>query len=189
MNKKTLTIVSILVLIAAGYFLYLQANPKEEMPMQEDTTQVAEPMMQEPVEEEPMNIVEVAVDAGNFTTLVTAVQEAELVETLSGPGPFTVFAPTDEAFAKIPEETLSAILADKDQLASILTYHVISGKVMAADVVELTSATTVQGQDVVIEVMEDGTVKINDATVVVTDIEASNGVIHVIDTVLLPQEE
>ncbi len=130
------------------------------------------------------NIVEIAVEAGSFNTLVTAVTAAGLVETLSGPGPFTVFAPTDEAFAKIPADTLATVLADKEKLTAILTYHVVAGKVMAADVVKLTSATTVQGSDVTIDAT-DG-VKINDATVDTADVEASNGVIHIIDTVLMP---
>ena len=132
------------------------------------------------------NIVEVAVEAGSFQTLVAAVQAAGLAETLSMEGPFTVFAPTDEAFAKLPEGTIEALLQDKEQLTAILTYHVVPGRVMAADVVGLSSATTVNGQDVMVKV-EEGSVMINDATVVATDIEASNGVIHVIDTVILPQ--
>ena len=132
------------------------------------------------------NIVETAVAAGSFTTLVAAVEAAGLVETLWGDGPFTVFAPTDEAFSKVPAETLEHLLTPegKDQLIGILTYHVVAGKVMAADVVNLTSATTVQGSDVTIDAT-DG-VKINDANVVTADVEADNGVIHVIDTVLLP---
>ena len=130
-------------------------------------------------------IVEIAVAAGNFQTLVAAVQAAGLVETLSGPGPFTVFAPTDEAFAKLPEGTIEALLADTEKLGSILTYHVLPGKVMPRDVVTLTKAPTANGQDVQIKV-RDGKVLINDATVTVTDIEASNGVIHVIDTVIMP---
>jgi uncharacterized surface protein with fasciclin (FAS1) repeats len=132
------------------------------------------------------NIVQVAQSAGDFETLVAAVQAAGLVETLSGEGPFTVFAPTDEAFAKLPEGTLEALLNDKDKLTAILTYHVVPGKVMAADVVGLSSATTVNGQNVSFKVM-DGKVMINNANVVATDITASNGVIHVIDTVILPQ--
>ena len=131
------------------------------------------------------NIVEIAVAAGNFQTLVAAVQAAGLAETLSGPGPFTVFAPTDEAFAKLPEGTIEALLADTEKLGSILTYHVVPGKVMARDVVNLTKAATANGQDVQIKV-RDGKVLINDAMVIVTDIEASNGVIHVIDTVIMP---
>lgn len=132
-----------------------------------------------------MNIVEVAVSAGSFNTLVAAVQAAGLVETLSGEGPFTVFAPTDEAFAEIPAEQLEALLADKEALTAVLTYHVVAGKVMASDVVELTSAETVNGESVDIKVW-DGKVMIDDAQVVTTDIEASNGVIHVINKVILP---
>jgi len=134
---------------------------------------------------ESKNIVETAVDAGNFTTLVTAVKEAGLVETLSGKGPFTVFAPTDDAFAKIPADDLQAILADKELLTSILTYHVVAGKVMSTDVVNLNSATTVQGSDVDITVTDAG-VQVDDANVIAVDIETSNGVIHVIDTVITP---
>jgi uncharacterized surface protein with fasciclin (FAS1) repeats len=131
------------------------------------------------------DIVDTAASAGNFNTLVIAIQEAGLVETLKGEGPFTVFAPTDEAFAKIPEDQLKALLADKEQLTAVLTYHVVSGRVMAADVAGLTSATTVEGQDIRIDT-SDG-VKVNDANVTQTDIVASNGVIHVIDTVIIPQ--
>ncbi len=130
------------------------------------------------------DIVDTAIAAGSFTTLATALTEAGLIETLKSEGPFTVFAPTDEAFAKIPADELDAILADKELLTSILTYHVVAGKVMAADVVKLDSATTVQGSDIVIDV-SDG-VKVNNANVVKTDIKSSNGVIHVIDTVLVP---
>jgi uncharacterized surface protein with fasciclin (FAS1) repeats len=136
------------------------------------------------VEKPEMNIVETAVSAGSFNTLVTAVKAAGLVDVLSGEGPFTVFAPTDEAFAKLPAGTLEALLADKEKLTAVLTYHVVAGKVMAADVSGLTSATTVQGGDIRIDTSYG--VKINDAKVVKADVEASNGVIHVIDTVLLP---
>ena len=132
------------------------------------------------------DIVDTAVAAGDFNTLVTAVKAAGLVETLKGEGPFTVFAPTDAAFAKVPTDTLNALLADKAALANVLTYHVVAGKVMAADVVKLTSAVTVQGQSVSIEV-KDGKVYIDGTQVVTTDIEASNGVIHVIDAVILPK--
>jgi len=133
------------------------------------------------------DIVDTAV-TNHFNTLATALTAADLVDTLKGPGPFTVFAPTDEAFAKLPEGTLDKLLKprNKEKLASILTYHVVSGKVMAADVVKLSKATTVNGQSVKITV-DHGTVKVNDATVTQTDVEASNGVIHVIDTVLLPK--
>lgn len=136
---------------------------------------------------EPADIVDTAVAAGNFTTLAAALTAAGLVDTLKGEGPFTVFAPTDEAFAKIPKETLDAVLADKEKLTAILTYHVVPGKVMAADVATMTSADTVQGKPVTIDA-KDG-VKINDATVTTADIVTSNGVIHVIDTVLMPPEE
>ena len=131
------------------------------------------------------DIVDTAIDAGSFSTLVTAVQAAGLVETLKGDGPFTVFAPTDDAFAAIPEAELEALLADKEKLTAVLTYHVVPGKVMAADVVKLDSATTVQGSDVDIEV-SDGGVSVDAANVVTTDIETSNGVIHVIDAVITP---
>ncbi len=130
------------------------------------------------------DIVDTAVSAGSFTTLVTAVQKAGLVETLKGEGPFTVFAPNDQAFAKIPSDQLNALLADKEKLTAVLLYHVVPGKVMAADVAGLTSAKTVQGQEIRID-NSDG-VKVNDAKVIQTDIVASNGVIHVIDTVLMP---
>ncbi|MFN3579200.1 MAG: fasciclin domain-containing protein [Pseudomonas sp.] len=130
------------------------------------------------------DIVDTAIAAGSFSTLVTAVQAADLVDTLKGEGPFTVFAPTDEAFAKIPQADLEALLADKDKLTAVLTYHVVVGKVMAADVAGMTSAETVQGSSLTISTT-DG-VMVDDATVVTTDIKASNGVIHVIDTVLMP---
>ena len=130
------------------------------------------------------NIVEVATSAGNFNTLVTAVQAAGLAKTLSGPGPFTVFAPTDDAFAKLPEGTVEGLLEDKAQLTKILTYHVVPSKVMAADVQSLDKATTVEGSDLTIDASSG--VKVNDATVTQADIEADNGVIHVIDTVLIP---
>jgi len=131
------------------------------------------------------DIVDVAVGAGSFNTLVAAVKAADLVDTLKGEGPFTVFAPTDEAFAKIPQADLDALLADKEKLTPVLTYHVVPGKVMATDVVKLDSAKTVQGDNLTI-VVSDGGVKVDDANVVKTDIMTSNGVIHVIDTVLMP---
>ncbi|MFN4033156.1 MAG: fasciclin domain-containing protein [Fimbriimonadales bacterium] len=130
-------------------------------------------------------IVDIAVQAGSFNTLVQAVQAAGLVETLSGEGPFTVFAPTDEAFAQIPQDTLQAVLANKEQLTAILTYHVVPGKLMAADVVRSSQLQTVQGQS--ITVSTEGGVKVDDANVVQADIEADNGVIHVIDKVIMPK--
>jgi uncharacterized surface protein with fasciclin (FAS1) repeats len=131
------------------------------------------------------DIVETAVAAGSFKTLATALQAAGLIETLKGKGPFTVFAPTDEAFAKIPKADLDALLKDKAKLTAVLTYHVVAGKVMAADVAKLTSAKTVQGGSAKVHVMG-GKVMIDNANVVKTDIAASNGVIHVIDSVILP---
>jgi len=138
-----------------------------------------------PPENPTQNIVEVASNADAFSTLVTAVKAAGLVETLSSGGPFTVFAPTNEAFARIPKADLEALLADKEALTAVLTYHVVPGKVMAKDVVNLSSATTVNGQDIEIKAW-DGKVMIDGATVTSTDIEATNGVIHVIDRVILP---
>jgi uncharacterized surface protein with fasciclin (FAS1) repeats len=134
----------------------------------------------------PKSIVETAIGAGSFKTLVAAVQAAGLVETLSSPGPFTVFAPTDEAFAKLPQGTVEALLKDIPKLKSILTYHVVAGKLMAADVVKLSSVKTVNGQTITITV-KDGKVMVNNANVIKTDIVCSNGVIHVIDTVILPK--
>lgn len=131
-------------------------------------------------------IVDIAVGNPDFSTLVAALQSAGLVETLSAEGPFTVFAPTNEAFAKLPAGTVESLLADIPALTKVLTYHVVAGKVLAADVVTMTSAPTVEGQEVKIAVV-DGSVKLNEtSTVTATDIEASNGVIHVIDSVLLP---
>jgi len=130
------------------------------------------------------NIVETAIEAGSFKTLVAAVEAANLVDTLTSEGPFTVFAPTDEAFAKLPEGTVESLLKDKAKLTSILTYHVVSGKVMSKDVMNLKKAKTVQGQDINIDTRSG--VKVNNANVVKADIETSNGVIHVIDTVILP---
>lgn len=131
------------------------------------------------------DIVTTAVDAGSFKTLATALTEAGLIETLKGKGPFTVFAPTDAAFAKLPKGTLESLLKDKKALKKILLYHVVAGNVMASDVVKLKDAKTVEGSDVMIEV-KDGNVMINNAKVTTADVKASNGVIHIIDTVLLP---
>jgi uncharacterized surface protein with fasciclin (FAS1) repeats len=131
------------------------------------------------------DIVTTAVDAGMFKTLATALTEAGLIETLKGKGPFTVFAPTDEAFAKLPKGTVEGLLKDKEALKKVLLYHVVSGNVMASDVVKLTEATTVEGSKVKIKVV-DGNVMINDAKVTTADVKASNGVIHIIDTVILP---
>lgn len=131
------------------------------------------------------NIVETATTAGSFKTLVAAVQAAGLANTLSGPGPFTVFAPTDEAFAKLPAGTVEGLLKDIPKLTEILTFHVIPGKLMAADVAKLATAKTVQGQHVTIAALNG--VTINGANVITPNVEAENGVIHVIDRVILPQ--
>lgn len=130
------------------------------------------------------NIVETARGAGSFTTLVTAVEAAGLEETLSDGGPFTVFAPTDEAFAELPEGTIDSLLAEPGRLAEVLTYHVVPGRVSAAEAVELSSAPTVNGSDLSIAV--NGGLRVAGARVLDADIQASNGVIHVIDRVLLP---
>jgi uncharacterized surface protein with fasciclin (FAS1) repeats len=135
----------------------------------------------------PGDIVETAQAAGSFNTLLEAAQAAGLVDVLKGEGPYTVFAPTDEAFAQIPEADLNALLADEEALRSVLLYHVVPGRVLASQVVELDSAETAQGGVVTIEV-EDGVVRVDEARVVSTDIQASNGIIHVIDRVLLPSE-
>jgi len=143
------------------------------------------------------DIVDTAVEAGNFKTLAAALTAADLVNTLKGPGPFTVFAPTDEAFAKIPKADLDALLKDKAKLQSVLTYHVVPGKVMAADILKNTSSKvkTVQGSDLNVSVSvnkkaykePNTSVKVNNASVIKTDIVADNGVIHVIDTVVMPK--
>ena len=138
--------------------------------------------------QESKNIVETAVAAGSFKTLAAALDAAGLVETLKGPGPFTVFAPTDEAFAKLPAGTLENLLKpeNKAKLVAVLTYHVVPGSVTSSQVVKMTSAKTVQGQSVTISA-RDGKVKVDGATVVKADVMASNGVIHVIDSVILPR--
>ena len=161
MSKKSLISVALLAIVAVGLTVPVQAGSKQA------------------------DIVDTAVAAGSFKTLVTAVQAAGLVDTLKGEGPFTVFAPTDEAFAKLPAGTLDALLKDKAKLQAVLTYHVVSGRVMAADVGKLTSAKTVQGQSLAIDTSKG--VKVGAANVVKTDVLASNGVIHVIDTVLIPR--
>ena len=134
-----------------------------------------------------MDIVDTAAEAGSFTTLLAAADAAGLVDTLKGDGPFTVFAPTDEAFAALPEGTVEQLLLpeNRDQLVAILTYHVVPGKVMSGDLTDDMEATTVQGGDVTIDL--DNGVMVEEATVVSADIEASNGVIHVIDKVILPE--
>lgn len=176
--KKTIgLLVLFAVLISA---CAVPAAAKEPEPMPVKPTEMPKPMK---------DIVDVAVEAGSFKTLVAAVQAAGLVEALKGDGPFTVFAPSDEAFSKLPEGTVEALLKDpKGALSRILLYHVISGKVMAANVTDGLKAETLRGAEVAFSI-KDGKVKINDAQIVATDIEASNGVIHVIDSVILPPED
>jgi transforming growth factor-beta-induced protein len=178
-TKKSLLSLSVLVVLA----MVLAACAPAATP--EPTAVPTEEPTEEP---QPQTIVDIAVADGRFTTLVAALQAADLAETLSGEGPFTVFAPTDDAFAKLPEGTVDALLADIPALTDILLYHVVSGEVLAEDVVMLEEAETLLGKNVMIKV-EDGNVYINESMVVITDIVADNGVIHVIDTVLLPQEE
>lgn len=171
-----------LVLAACGS----QAVETEVAPTEAPVEPTEEVMEEDMAEEELMDIVDTAIADGRFTTLVAAVEAAGLVDALKAEGPLTVFAPTDEAFAALPEGTIEALLADIPALTEILLFHVVEGKVMAADVVELASAMTLQGQYVDI-VVEDGSVFINGAEVIITDIETSNGVIHVIDAVILPE--
>jgi uncharacterized surface protein with fasciclin (FAS1) repeats len=167
----------------------MEEGSMEEGSMEEGATEEAATEEAATEEAAMMDIVDTAVADGRFTTLATAVEAAGLVETLKGEGPFTVFAPTDDAFAALPEGTLDTLLADPTgQLTQILLYHAVSGKVMAADVMGLSSATTVQGSDIAITVDGDS-VMVNGANVIITDIETSNGVIHVIDAVLTPPAE
>jgi len=186
MNRLT-TVVSLLLVAVFALAACAPAPTAEPTPMPEPTA-IPEPTP-EPAPEF-LDIVDTAVADGRFTTLVAAVQAAELVDTLKSEGPFTVFAPTDDAFAALPEGTLESLLLpeNKQTLIDILLYHVVAGKVMAADVVGLESATTALGADVSIKV-DMGNVYINDAQVIITDIETSNGVIHVIDAVILPPAE
>jgi|OM-RGC.v1.016729111 Secreted and surface protein containing fasciclin-like repeats len=197
MNKDYIIIgVVVGALILGGIILTRSNSPMtigetemtktEEMKMEKEEVVIDEEMdeeMEEAMAED--TVVDIAVADGRFKTLVTALKAADLVETLSGDGPFTVFAPTDDAFAKLPEGTVEGLLEDTEKLTDILTYHVVSGKVMAADAANLTSAEALNGKELTIDAT-DG-VMINDAEVIIADIEAANGVIHVIDTVLLPE--
>lgn len=181
------------LLAAAASALTLAACAPAETPAPVVEPPAVEEPVAEPVTEAPaQTIVDIAAGNPDFSTLVAAVQAAGLAETLSGPGPFTVFAPTNAAFAALPEGTLDSLLLpeNKDQLTQILTYHVVAGKVMAADVPSADAGvetSTVAGLDLSVRAEADGSVKVNDATVTTADIEASNGVIHVIDTVVLPR--
>jgi len=185
--KRSNIVLSVLLVLTFVVAACAPAPTPAPTAMPEPTKMPEPTAMPEPVLKD---IVDTAVADGRFTTLVTAVTAAGLVDTLKGEGPFTVFAPTDDAFAKLPAGTIEELLKpeSKQALTDILLYHVVSGKVMAADVVGLTSATTVLGKDVAIKV-DMGNVYINDAQVIITDIETSNGVIHVIDTVILPPAE
>ncbi|QRN82663.1 fasciclin domain-containing protein [Chloroflexota bacterium] len=180
-KKSSLLAISIMTILAIAITACAPAATPEPTP-----APTQEPTM-EPTEE-MQSIVDIAVADGRFETLVAALQAAGLAEALAGKGSFMVFAPTDDAFAKLPEGTVEALLEDLPALTDILLYHVVDGKVMAEDVVTLESAQTLQGEAVSISV-ENGMVYINDAQVIITDIMASNGVIHVIDTVLLPPAE
>ena len=185
---KRFTVIPMLLIVTALVLAACAPAAPAETPAEAPAQPEPQPtVMPEP---EPMDIVDIAVADGRFETLVAAVTAAELVDTLKGEGPFTVFAPTDDAFAALPEGTLDNLLLpeNKQALTDILLYHVVSGKVMAADVAGLESATTVLGKDVAIKV-DMGNVYINDAKVIITDIETSNGVIHVIDSVILPPSE
>jgi transforming growth factor-beta-induced protein len=174
MNRSAILLIPALAIVLAACSTAASPSPSAEV-----TAAPTEAAMTK-------DIVETATEAGSFTTLLTAATAAGLVETLQGPGPFTVFAPTDEAFAALPEGTLEGLLADPEALKKILLYHVVSGEVTADQVVGLTSADSVEGSAIAIAV-KDGTVYLNDsAKVVTTDVMASNGVIHVIDAVILP---
>ena len=178
-------------LLIISLFIFACSDDEEVIvePATEPAVDAVVEVVEEVVAEEPaQTVVDIAVADGRFTTLVTALGAADLVGVLSGEGPFTVFAPTDDAFNNLPEGTLDSLLADIPALTDVLLYHVVSGKVMAADVVGLDSAETVQGSSVGISVMGES-VMVDDANVIITDIEGSNGVIHVIDAVIIPAAE
>lgn len=191
MNRATLLSLGVLLLSVAcgGETKPAQdpssTTPATPAPMAKDASSASTPATPAPAAKD---IVDTATGAGQFKTLLAAVKAADLEGTLKGPGPFTVFAPTDEAFAKLPAGTVEGLLKpeNKAKLQAILTYHVVSGKVLAADAMKLTTAKTVNGKDLKVAASGGG-VKINGANVVKTDIMASNGVIHVIDAVVLPE--
>lgn len=180
MKRSTLVIIVALLAVAIGGAVIAMNNNNDKKTETKTTSQT-------PAETKKSNtIVDVAVGNPDFSTLVDLVKTAGLVDTLNGTGPFTVFAPTNEAFAKLPAETVAALKADPVRLKSVLTYHVVAGKVPASEVVKLTEAKTVNGALVKISVV-DGKVMLNDsATVIKTDVMADNGIIHAIDTVILP---
>jgi len=175
-----------LLLIGAITLVLIACSSDEEASPTVAPTPQPEPTQAPAPKDVPAStIVDIAVEDGRFGTLVTALQAAGLVDTLSGEGPFTVFAPTDDAFAALPDGVVAGLLEDVPALTDVLTYHVVSGSVLAEQVIGLTSATTLQGEDVTVAV-NDGSVMIDDANVIITDIIGSNGVIHVIDAVILP---
>ncbi len=180
--KKSLTLLS-LITATLALAEHPTEHPKATAKPAEHPKAAAKPA------EAPKDIIDTAVAAGSFKTLATALTEAGLIETLKGKGPFTVFAPSDEAFAKIAKKDLDALLKDKKKLTAVLTYHVVAGSVMAADVMKMKDGAkvkTVEGREFVLS-LKDGKVKVDGANVVKTDIAASNGVIHVIDTVIMPK--
>ena len=179
--KNSIAILSAVTMFAFSSFAIAQSG--KQCPLTQKTVATSAEMNEE------KDIVDTAVGAEDFSTLVAAVKAAGLVETLKGDGPFTVFAPTNAAFAKLPEETVKELLKpeNKEKLVAILTYHVVPGNVMAKDVVKLDSAKTAQGSKVMIKV-EGDKVMVNNANVIKTDIKCANGVIHVIDTVILPKD-
>jgi uncharacterized surface protein with fasciclin (FAS1) repeats len=196
MQNSLLIIIAAVAIVGGGYFLLMNTGGTVEPGVEDTATDMQETMVDTaPNDEVPApaletdqpNIVEVAVAADDFTTLVTAVTAAELADVLAGPGPFTVFAPTDAAFAALPDGTLDTLLLPDSQadLANILTYHVVPGAVSASDLTDGMTAQTVSGETITFGVSEAG-VTVNGANVVTADIEASNGIIHVVDTVLLP---
>jgi uncharacterized surface protein with fasciclin (FAS1) repeats len=201
MQNSFLIIIAAIVIAGGGYILLMNSGGEQPTSAIETTTPTADTTMSEDTMAEPMatpepapqpNIVETAVAADDFTTLVTAVTAAELAEVLAGPGPFTVFAPTDAAFAALPAGTVDTLLLPDSQsdLANILTYHVVPGIVTAADLADGLTAETVNGATLTFSIdAAAGTAMVNDANIVAADIEASNGIIHVIDTVLIPAAE
>ena len=177
--------IPLILALVVPTILFACASDEQEVATEAATTQPEPTQAATTSDAAAKSIVDIAVEDGRFGTLVTALQAADLVETLSGEGPFTVFAPTDDAFDALPEGVVAGLLEDIPALTDVLTYHVVSGSILAEQVVKLTSATTLQGGDINIEVNGDA-VMVNDANVIITDIVGSNGVIHVIDAVILP---
>ena len=192
-KERNMKKLSALILLGVVAMVFVACSSEEETTP--DVVATTSPMPTQQAMEVTKTIVDIAVEDGRFETLVAALQAAELVSTLSGEGPFTVFAPTDDAFAALPDGVVAGLLEDIPSLTEVLTYHVVSGTVLAETVVGLTSAATLQGEEVTIEVIDPnrppltiGNVMIDGATVLITDIIGSNGVIHVIDSVILPTE-